>query len=83
LIFILLGLDLNQVLHLGILLGSNSFRFPHSTQIDPFYLTRIQLYLFIGSVLYKLVVPVYKKVPYLKQRNLLILHVFVFPGILT
>jgi hypothetical protein len=59
LIFILLGLDLNRVLYLGILFGSNSFRSPPSTRIDPFYLTQIQLYLLVESVLYKLDVPVY------------------------
>jgi hypothetical protein len=36
LIFILLGLDLNWVLYLGIFLGSDSFRSPPSTWIDPF-----------------------------------------------
>jgi hypothetical protein len=42
LIFILLGLDLNHVLYLETLLGSDSFRSPPSTRIDPFYLTWIQ-----------------------------------------
>jgi hypothetical protein len=83
LIYILLGLDFNRVLCLGILLGSDSFRFPPSTQIDPFYLTQIQFYLLVGSVLYKLDVPVYKKISYSKQRSLLVLHVFVLPGLLT
>jgi hypothetical protein len=83
LIFILLGLDLNRVLYLGILLGSDSFRSPPSTWIDPFYLTRIQLYLLVELVLYKLDVPVYKKVSYPKQRSLLVLHVFVLPNLLT
>jgi hypothetical protein len=82
LIFILLGLDLNRVLYLGILLGSDSFRSP-PTQIDTFYLTRIQLYLLVESVLYKLDVLVYKKVPYLKQRSLIVLHVLVLPDLLT
>jgi hypothetical protein len=36
LIFILLGLDLNRVLYIGILLGSDSFISPPSTRIDPF-----------------------------------------------
>jgi hypothetical protein len=81
--FILLGLDLNRVLYLGIFLGSDSFRSPPSAWIDPFYLTRIQLYLFFESVLYKLDVPVYKKVSYLKQRSPLVLYVFVFPDPLT
>jgi hypothetical protein len=83
LIFSLLGLDLNQVLYLGILLGSDSFRSPPSTWIDPFYLTQIQLYQFIESVLYKLDVPVYKKVSYPKQRSILVLHIFVLPDHLT
>jgi hypothetical protein len=83
LIFILLGLDLNPVLYLGILLGSDSFRSPPSTQIDPFYLTWIQLYLHVESVLYKLDVSVYKKVSYPKQRSLLVLQVFVLPDLLT
>jgi hypothetical protein len=61
LIFILVGLDLNQVIYLGILLGLDSSRSPPSTQIDPFYLTPIQLYLLVESVLYKLDVPMYKK----------------------
>jgi hypothetical protein len=34
-------------------------------------LTRIQLYLLVESVLYKLDVPVYKKGSYPKQRSLL------------
>jgi hypothetical protein len=83
LIFILLGLDLNWVLCLGILHGSDSFRSPTSTRIDPFYLTRIQLYLLVGSFLYKLDVPVYKKVSYPKRRSLLVLHIFVLLGLLT
>jgi hypothetical protein len=83
LIFILLGLDLNQVIYLEILLGSDSFISPPLTQIDPFYLTRIQLYLLVESVLYKLDVPVYKNVSYLKQKSLLVLHVFVLPDLLT
>jgi hypothetical protein len=83
LIFILLGLDLNRLLCLEILLGSDSFRSPPSTRIDPFYLTRIHLYLLVGSVLYKLDVPMYKKVPYPKWRSLLVLHVFVLPSVLT
>jgi hypothetical protein len=33
--------------------------------------------------LYKLDVPVYKKVSYPKQRSLLVSHVFVLPGLLT
>jgi hypothetical protein len=66
LIFILPGLDLKWVLYLGILLRSNSFRSPPSTRVDPFYLTQIQLYLLIESILYKLDVPMYKKVSYLK-----------------
>jgi hypothetical protein len=61
----------------------DSFRSPPSTRIDPFYLTQIQLYLFVELVLYKLDVPVYKKVYYLKQRSLLVLHIFVLPGLLT
>jgi hypothetical protein len=80
LIFILLGLDLNRVLYLGIFLVSNSFRSP-STRIDPSYNTRIQLYL-LESVLYKLDVPVYKKISSPKQRSLLALRVFVLPGLL-
>jgi hypothetical protein len=83
LIFILLSLDLNRVLYLGILLGLDSFRSPPSTQIDPFYLTQIQLGLLVESILYKLDVPVYKKVSYPKQRSLPVLHVFVLPGFLT
>jgi hypothetical protein len=83
LIFILLGLDLNQVIYLRIPLGSDSFRSPPSTRIDHFYLTQIQLYLLVESVLYKLDVPMYKKVSYPKQRSLLILHIFVLPGLLT
>jgi hypothetical protein len=83
LIFILLGLDLNRVIYIGILLGSDSFRSPPSTQIDPFYLTQIQLYLLVESVLYKLDVPVYKNVSYPKQRSLLVLHIFVLPGLIT
>jgi hypothetical protein len=74
LIFILLGHDLNQVLFPGILLGSDSFSSPPSTQIDPFYLTQTQLYLPVGLVLYKLDIPVYKKVTYPKQRSLLVFH---------
>jgi hypothetical protein len=46
-------------------------------------LTRIQLYLLVESVLYKLDVPVYKNVSYLKQKSLLVLHVFVLPDLLT
>jgi hypothetical protein len=80
LIFILLGLDLNWVLYLGILLGSDSFGSPPSTQIDPFYLTRIQHYLLVESVLYKLDVPTYKNVSYPKQRSLLVLHVLSCPA---
>jgi hypothetical protein len=57
LIFILLGLDLNRVLYHGISLGSDSFRSPPSTRIDPSYLTWIKLYLFVDSVLHKLEVP--------------------------
>jgi hypothetical protein len=83
LIFILLSLDLHRVLYIGILLGSDSFRSLPSPQIDPFYLIRIQLYLLVESVLYKLVVPVYKKVSYPKQRSLLVLHVFILPDLLT
>jgi hypothetical protein len=83
LIFILLGLDLNRVLYLGIPLGSDSFRSPPSTQIGPFYLTWSQLYLLVELVLYKLDVPVYRKVSYLKQRSLIVLHVFVLPSLLT
>jgi hypothetical protein len=83
LIFILLGLDLNRVLYLGILLSSDPFRSPPSTQTYPLYLTQIQLYLLVESVLYKLDVPMYKKVSYLKQRSLLVSHVFVLPGLLT
>jgi hypothetical protein len=83
LIFILLGLDLNWVIYLRIFLGSNYFRSSPSTWIDPFYLTRIQLYLLVKSVLYKLDVPMYKKVSYPKQRSLLLLHVFVLPDLLT
>jgi hypothetical protein len=82
LIFILLGLDLNWVLY-GVLLGLNSFSSPPSTQIDPFYLTWIQLYLLVESILCKLDVPVYKKVSYPKQRSLLVLHIFVLPSLLT
>jgi hypothetical protein len=83
LIFILLGLDLNWVLYLGIFLGSDSFRSYPSTQVDPFYLTRIQLYLLVESILYKLDAPVYKKVSYPKERRPLVLHIFVLPGLLT
>jgi hypothetical protein len=83
LIFILLGLDLNRVLYLGILIDSYSFRSPPSTRIDRFYLTQIQLYLLVESVLYKLDVLVYKNVSYPKQRNLLALHVFVMLDLLT
>jgi hypothetical protein len=83
LIFILLALDLNRVLYLGTFLGSDSTKSPPSTRIDPFYLTQIQLYLLIESVLYKLDVPVYKKVSYPKQRSFLILYVFFLPGPLT
>jgi hypothetical protein len=83
LIYILLGLDLNRVLCLGILLGSDSLRFPPSTQIDPFYLTWIQLYLLVASVSQKLDVPVYKMITYSKQKSLLVLHVFVLPNLLT
>jgi hypothetical protein len=57
LIFILLSLDLYWVLYLGILLGSDSFRSPPSTRIDPFCWTRIQLFLLVESVLYILDVP--------------------------
>jgi hypothetical protein len=53
------------------------------SQTDPLYLTRIQLYLLIKSVLYKLDVLVYKKVTYLKQRSLLVSHIFILPGLLT
>jgi hypothetical protein len=83
LIFILLGLDLNQVLYLGILLGSASFRSPPSTRTNPLYLTQIQLYLLVESVLYKLDVPVYKKVYYPKQRSLIVSNVFVLLSLLT
>jgi hypothetical protein len=83
LIFILLGLDLNWVLYLGIFLGLDSFRSPPSTWIDPFSLTWIQLHLLVESVLYKLDGPIYKKVSYPKQRSLLVLHVFVLPSLLT
>jgi hypothetical protein len=83
LIFILLDLDLNWVLHLGIFLGSNSFRSPPSTQSDPSYSTQIQLHLLAESVLYKLDVLMYKKVSYPNQRSFLVLHVFVLPGLLT
>jgi hypothetical protein len=83
LIFILLGLDLNRVLYLEILLGSNSFRSPPSTRTNPLYLIWIQLYLLVESVLYKLDAHVYKKVSYRKQLSLLVLHVFVLPGLLT
>jgi hypothetical protein len=83
LIFILLSLDLNQVLYLGILIGSDSFRSHYSTRIDPFNLTRIQLYLLVESVLYKLDVPMYQNVSYLKPRSLIVLHVFVLPDLLT
>jgi hypothetical protein len=83
LIFILLGLDLNQVLYLGIFLGSDSFKSSPSTRIDPFYLTQIQLYLLVESVLYKHDVPMYKKVSLPKQRSLLVLYIFVLPGPLT
>jgi hypothetical protein len=51
--------------------------------IDPSYLNRIQLYLLVESVLYKLDVPMYKKVSYPKQRSILVLHVFVLPDLLT
>jgi hypothetical protein len=61
----------------------DSFRSPPSSQTDPLYLTRIQLYLLIKSVLYKLDVLVYKKVTYLKQRSLLVSHIFILPGLLT
>jgi hypothetical protein len=83
LIFVLLGLDLNRFLCLGILLGSDTFGFSPSTQLDPFYLTRIQLCPLVGSVLYKLDVTMYKKVPYPKHRSLLVLHIFVLPDLLT
>jgi hypothetical protein len=83
LIFILLSLDLNQVLYLGISLGLDSFRSPPSTRIDPSYLTRIQLYLLAELVLYKLDVLVYKKVTYPKKRSLLVLHNFALPDLLT
>jgi hypothetical protein len=83
LIFILLGLDLNWVLYLGILLVSDSFRSRPSTRIDPSYLTWIQLYVLVELVSYKLDVPVYKKVSYRKQRSPLALHVFVLPSLLT
>jgi hypothetical protein len=76
LIFILLSLDLNWDIYLGILFGSDSFRPPPSTRIDPFYLTRIQLYFPVESVLYEHDVPMYKKVSYPKQSSLLILHIF-------
>jgi hypothetical protein len=33
--------------------------------------------------LYKLDVPVYKKVSYLKQRSLLVLHILVSPDLLS
>jgi hypothetical protein len=83
LIFILLSLDLSRVIYLGILLGLDSFRSPPSTRIHPFYLTQIQLYLFVESVLYKLDVLVYKKVSYPKQWSLLILLILVLPGLRT
>jgi hypothetical protein len=83
LIFTQLSLDLNQVLYLRIFLGSDSFRSPPSTRIDPSYLTWIQVYLLVESVLYKLDVPIYKKVSYLKQRSLFVLHIFVLLGLLT
>jgi hypothetical protein len=51
--------------------------------MDPLYLTQIQLYLLVESVLYKFDVPVYKEVSYPKQRSLPVLHVFVLPGLLT
>jgi hypothetical protein len=83
LIFIPLGLDLNRVLCLGIFIVLDSFRSLPSTRIDPSYLTRIQLCLLVESVLYKLDVPVYKKVSYPKQRSPLVLNVFVLPDLLT
>jgi hypothetical protein len=83
LIFTQLSLDLNWVLYLRIFLGSDSFRSPPSTRIDPSYLTRIQVYLLVESVLYKLDVPVYKKVSYPKQRCHFVLHIFVLPRLLT
>jgi hypothetical protein len=83
LIFILLGLDLNWALYLGIFLVSDSFRSPPSTRIDPSYLTRIQLYLLVESGSYKLDIPMYKKVSYRKQRSPLALHIFVLPCLLT
>jgi hypothetical protein len=83
LIFILLDPYLNRVLYLGIFLVSDSFRSPPSIQIDPSYLTRIQLYLLVESVSYKLDVPMYKKVSYLKQRSSFVLHVFILLGLLT
>jgi hypothetical protein len=43
----------------------------------------LQLYLLVELVLYKLDVPVYKKVSYPKQRSLLVLHVFILPCHLT
>jgi hypothetical protein len=46
-------------------------------------LTQIQLHLIVESVLYKLDVPKYKKVSYPKQRNLLVLHIFVMSGLLN
>jgi hypothetical protein len=46
-------------------------------------LTQIQVYLLVESILYKLDVPVYKKVSYLKQRILLVSHIFILPGLLT
>jgi hypothetical protein len=61
LIFIILGLDSNRVIYLGIFLGLDSFRSPPSTWIDPFYLTQIQLHLLVESVLYKVDVAVYKR----------------------
>jgi hypothetical protein len=33
--------------------------------------------------MYRLDVPVYKKVSYPKQRSLLVLHIFILPGLLT
>jgi hypothetical protein len=74
-----LGLDLNRVLYLGIFLSLDSFRSPPSTWIDPFYLTQIQFYLLVESVLYKFDVPVYKKVSYPKQISLLVLHILSYP----
>jgi hypothetical protein len=61
LIIILLSLDLNRVLYLGISFGSNSFRSPPLAWTDPSYLIQIQLYSLLNQSCIKLMSPCTKR----------------------